>query len=960
METQGFWGKLFSRPREDDEAFERRLFDAARANDRHRLRLFCEEHADRIVKLVPTMRQPGLLLAPDRLRALRTISAVLQSDLGDLRLHKRYPWDRHMPRWEAQYDEARAHAEAMRFGEAVELLSALRQELRGSPHEDAPELGMLLELTAGLLGELLFESGRANDAIPLLLETRARCAQVGEHETVARYESILIEALRYLGRGAAASKWRLSLAETLDACGKHEQAARQRALARRFPDGEPPLRALIRVGEDRRLVELDEAAAMPLDTRVECLVVWGWPTLPRARALIAEGRRASEQGDEEAALELFRQAADEDRRDPESRCLAGGALLSLGRAAEAIAPLEESVALAPGFMQAGPHLSLARRIARGELPAVVFQRIQHLEELAQSPRALGERARAAIDETPRVAQLHKHLGNALLALGSEEEARAAFTDALAVVGDDAQTRWSILAQLAARDDGQERAQILADILAARDADPMVKALATILARSENDESLKRRLYDAVAAKDRDRLRRICEEHTDRIVKLVDAIREPRPGLMLDREQLHAVRTIGAVLADDLGDLRLHERYPWDRHMQRWEAQYDEAMTYLEPLRFEEAIELLSKTWEEIREAPYQDERAVELGKLAELTTGYLGQFLYMSGRAEEALPFLLETRASCARWDDLPSVAAYESFLVDAHRYLGRGAEASRWRLAHAATLEALGKHDAAARERATAARFPDGEPPLRVMFQVGDDRRLLEADEAPRLSPDRLMHGVAVLGWRQLLRATQLIAEGRRLSAVEGDKQAALDLFLRAAQYDPRDPESRYLVGGALLWLKRAAEAIAPLEEAVRLAPDYMDALAHLLLARRIARGEVPDDVFVKMLCLEDLYPQPELRAELAAEAIREAPNVAQLHGHRASALVSLRRKTEARAAFTDALDVVGDDHHTRASLLLQLATCTEGPERAQLLASISEDPRASLMTRSAAALVARRDLQH
>ncbi|MFQ5719461.1 MAG: tetratricopeptide repeat protein, partial [Acidobacteriota bacterium] len=90
------------------------------------------------------------------------------------------------------------------------------------------------------------------------------------------------------------------------------------------------------------------------------------------------------------------------------------------------------------------------------------------------------------------------------------------------------------------------------------------------------------------------------------------------------------------------------------------------------------------------------------------------------------------------------------------------------------------------------------------------------------------------------LVQADPTSAEANRQLALaysrEGDDQMAEITFARASRLDPQDVKSRRLRGQLLLRMDRAAEAVTPLVEAARLAPDDETIRRLLVTARREA----------------------------------------------------------------------------------------------------------------------------
>ena len=108
-----------------------------------------------------------------------------------------------------------------------------------------------------------------------------------------------------------------------------------------------------------------------------------------------------------------------------------------------------------------------------------------------------------------------------------------------------------------------------------------------------------------------------------------------------------------------------------------------------------------------------------------------------------------------------------------------------------------------------------------------------------------------------------------RRLVALERWSELA-DLYRESVQLDPKNAEAWQRLGSTLLFaLNLAAEAVAALQQAVRLAPA--DAVSHLTLGLALAAVRRPDDAVAELLAAERLDPtvfegRPAAREALAA----------------------------------------------------------------------------------------------
>jgi tetratricopeptide (TPR) repeat protein len=443
------------------------------------------------------------------------------------------------------------------------------------------------------------------------------------------------------------------------------------------------------------------------------------------------------------------------------------------------------------------------------------------------------------------------------------------------------------------------------------------------------------LFEALvgAAQDPVKVRELCQAHQERVVALLprwrvvpEAVRQDPAAVQRWGETLVAVVSTLEQLGDARGMQILGAGT--DSPLARWQRHREQAFELGQGGKLEEGL-LEGDLVEMRRMAFLQDESQVEL------TMGVLGQLLYQCGQAEKALPLLEEVLERCARAGQLEDEELYARTLVDACRYLDRGEEAARWTLRRASICERLGATQQAAQLRAHAARFPQGEPLLRVVLRsrLDDGEVSWELDQLPQVAQDVRYEAVFVRGRPTLARAATLAAHSRARGSA-GDREGALSSARAGAEADPLDPDCRYLLAFQLLLAGQIEEAIPVQEEVERLAPGWFDNPAWLSLSRRMASGELPSDLVSVLHLLDDGGLDPDRQLELASRALTRTPRVAQLHLHHARALRTLGRDEDARVALRAGLEVSGEDH-TAAQLALQLALLDPDPEarRHQLL---------------------------
>ncbi|MEZ4239809.1 MAG: tetratricopeptide repeat protein [Myxococcota bacterium] len=412
------WRGGSARPPSDDALFEA-LSAAVDQGDGDGLNALCATHAEQIVAATPRWaRVPEPLRSdPAAVRRWgRTVAATAQhlAALGDARMLRRLSGGP-LERWAAHREQAVALARDDRLEEALGLVEPDLAQMRAHTFDDPSPL----DATVGLVGQLRYLAGRAEQAVPLLEEARERVAARGGDPS--HYDVLLEQALRWLGRGDAP------------------------ALQVQLCEGEP-------------------------------VFVRSVATLPRAAALAARGCEGVRWGDLPGARAALERAARADRNDPASRYQLAFVLLQSGEVAAAVALQEQVERIAPGWYDNRAWLALSRRIAAAEVPHAVVAVLHQLEGGRIGPVQRAALAAGAAAQWP-VAQLYRHLGLAQADLGRVDDARAAFRAGLAVVGADPHTRSQLLADRAEVSPPEEQAGLWAEAAAVEGGSLVVQALA---------------------------------------------------------------------------------------------------------------------------------------------------------------------------------------------------------------------------------------------------------------------------------------------------------------------------------------------------------------------------------------------------------------------------------------------------------------------------------------------------
>ena len=444
----------------------------------------------------------------------------------------------------------------------------------------------------------------------------------------------------------------------------------------------------------------------------------------------------------------------------------------------------------------------------------------------------------------------------------------------------------------------------------------------------DSESLREVLFSAVAAGDVNALEALCVQHRDAILqhfgewqRVPEAVREDPVAM---QRYANGLIALARLFAQRLGSTALLSRLTGDASdnpITRWQEDLRAAFEAMTELRFADAAEQLRALLDSTH-----DLKGTGPDRLRPITLGYLGECLFHTAHAEEAVQHLDRALALCVAIEDAEGVLAYLRNLFEVHRYLGESEKAAKFAEQIARGLEASGEYGDEYRQAAT--RLRAGEPPLRVIALVDGKKRELDAIESPTAGRIQLVFERN----RLTLRPAQVLVERGREAGSHGKYDEALALFQQAAAADPLDPEARYQEGFTLLHLKRYEEAIAAYDATEKLAPGWFHCRADGWLARELAAGRIKHDAFLALHAIEDGPGSAAEKLERADRALATAPRVPALHLLRGTQLVKLDRAPDAAEAFKAGLALEPEpDVGTR--LLVQLALLTGDPvQRAEL----------------------------
>jgi tetratricopeptide (TPR) repeat protein len=426
-----------------------RLFATVESGDIAGLEELCREHRSEIVDAFPAWQRVPEDMRTDELLLQRyatgliAVARLFADRLGDTSLIERLGSSDQNPlaKWDAELQAASEEMEHLRYADAGRRLEHVLDETNGLRGSGADQLR---PITLGFLGECMFQQGNADAALPFYELALDAVRAIGDASGIAAYLDSLYEVNRYLGRGEIAARYANELATLMAMAGRDDEARRLHRRAVLAKAGEPKNRVLATI-DDGTSLELDEVTTF--GGRIRFSFQRDRISLRRASALVEEGEQLGANGELDAALEKFREAAALDPQSAHARYQEGFTLCVLRRYDEAIEAYRTTERLAPGWFHCRADLWVAQQLAAGKIDHETFEALRELEDGPAEPAVKLALADATIAKAAHVPGLHLERGRQLARLGRPDEARSALRDGLARDPDpDIRTR--LLVQLA--------------------------------------------------------------------------------------------------------------------------------------------------------------------------------------------------------------------------------------------------------------------------------------------------------------------------------------------------------------------------------------------------------------------------------------------------------------------------------------------------------------------------------
>lgn len=361
-----------------------------------------------------------------------------------------------------------------------------------------------------------------------------------------------------------------------------------------------------------------------------------------------------------------------------------------------------------------------------------------------------------------------------------------------------------------------------------------------------------------------RFAKLCNSHVDVIVAAIPRWQKPPEGVANNSQALNEyIQTLGRVaeLLRDSGHPELWNALvgrPNDNPISIWERKLKEANSLANETRFDEAAELLMNHLIDTRQL-----RGNAVDRLQSLSHGSLGHIRFSAGKVSDAVGHYEQALQLCREQNDDEGVRVYSSNLYESQRYLGNHQLAADYARELAQAWGAAGNPALANRYSRLNQVVRDGEPLLRVVAHL--DGKVLELDEIENQPSMKLeLHF-----WRNrpsLPGASKRLERGKALAS-KRQYDEALELFREAAKIDPYEPDAHYQAAMVLCEQQLYPQAVEEYETCEALAPGWYFCRSDLWVARQLALGAMPHEVFLAMRFLQDGPPEASERMNIASK---------------------------------------------------------------------------------------------
>ncbi|MGB7346345.1 MAG: tetratricopeptide repeat protein [Pirellulaceae bacterium] len=422
------------------------------------------------------------------------------------------------------------------------------------------------------------------------------------------------------------------------------------------------------------------------------------------------------------------------------------------------------------------------------------------------------------------------------------------------------------------------------------------------------------------------LRTLCKqrksevaEHVDLLCKIPDGI--PTDDGSVDRH-FQSLVAIAQCLANECDAPQLWQKLcgnDGDNPLMQFDHWYGELTERMQNLEHEVLIDEANAFIEKVKTLRGTAARLHET-----YLYGRLGEVLFHSGRAAEAIEAHQTALGICVDSGDVEGQVVYWNNLSETHLYLDDGQAVECAEHALALLQENAMPSDEVERR---LGQLRAGVPLCRVVcVSVAGE---LELDDLTPMKEGRLQF-LFRRNRMSMQKATTLTANGNKL-AEAGQYAEAMEKYHEASDVDPHDPDPVYQSGMCLMELGAYAKAREAFEEVERLAPGWFRCRSDRWLADGMDQGLISVDQFQLLRILDDGGLNQPKAKEIAERAVAEFPDFAPFFWLLGNAC---RESKQAIEAYRKGLEVV-EEPDLESRLLCSLAgqLPADSPERSELV---------------------------
>ena len=384
----------------------------AAASSKRKLRALCEQYKAQVAENVDLMcRAPEAFEANPAavhryVQCLGTVAHCLATQCDAPELWNRLcgtPEDNPLLQWDRWYRELPERMERLEYDELIAEAKAFIEQAKSLQGHAARQNEAFLQ---GRLGELLFHSGSASDAVEAWQSALELCREINDVEGQFIYLGNLLEVFRYVGDSSAAIAFG---EESIELLAQHKKdAAHVMKSVQRLRQGEPLCRVVC--VRDSREWELDELSDIT-DGKYEFQFRRNRLSLQKSTRLVARGNELASNGQLADALEKYQEAMEVDSYDPDPLYQSGTCLLELGAYGKAREAFEDVERIAPGWFRCRSDIWLAESLENGTVSDEEFRLLRALEDGGLNASESMQIARQAIERYPDFAPFRLALGD---------------------------------------------------------------------------------------------------------------------------------------------------------------------------------------------------------------------------------------------------------------------------------------------------------------------------------------------------------------------------------------------------------------------------------------------------------------------------------------------------------------------------------------------------------------------